>query len=103
MVLEVVGNYLRVADNAWVRKMRLNHLNYQLMIDSFLVFPASFSDIVNTQTNSGTISIVAVILLALGYSLSVALWFICSSWLFQFDVLFVYVFPHPFYCPEQQR
>ena len=61
------------------------------VIDSFLVFPTSFAVAMNTQASSGTLSIVAVILLALGYSLSVALWFIESSWLFQLDVLFVYV------------
>lgn len=58
----------------------------------FLVFPASFPTASNpTQNPNNTLSIVAVILLALGYSLSVALWFICTSWLFQFDVVFVYV------------
>ena len=63
----------------------------KLMVVSFLVFPASFQTVTNLQLNQGAISIVAVILLALGYSLSVALWFICNNWLFQFDVLFMYV------------
>ncbi|MCJ1377839.1 hypothetical protein MMC17_000935 [Xylographa soralifera] len=60
-----------------------------MILLGFLVFPASFQTVTNLQLNQGAISIVAVILLALGYSLSVALWFICNNWLFQFDVLFM--------------
>ncbi|MCJ1283142.1 hypothetical protein MMC26_002469 [Xylographa opegraphella] len=60
-----------------------------MILLGFLVFPASFQTVTNLQLNQGAISIIAVILLALGYSLSVALWFICNNWLFQFDVLFM--------------
>ena len=56
-----------------------------------MVFPASFTTTTDTVATPGTLSVVAVVLLALGYSLSVALWFICRSWLFQFDFIFMYV------------
>ncbi|MCJ1293654.1 hypothetical protein MMC34_005209 [Xylographa carneopallida] len=67
----------------------LGVLSASMILLGFLVFPASFQTVTNLQLNQGAISIVAVILLALGYSLSVALWFICNDWLFQFDVLFM--------------
>lgn len=55
----------------------------------FLVFPLSFSTAGTGEKVQSTLSLVSVILLALGYSISVALWFRCRSWLFQFDTLFV--------------
>ncbi|MCJ1395467.1 hypothetical protein MMC18_008353 [Xylographa bjoerkii] len=67
----------------------LGVLSASIILLGFLVFPASFQTATDLQSNQGTISIVAVILLALGYSLSVALWFICTNWLFQLDVLFM--------------
>ncbi|MCJ1404843.1 hypothetical protein MMC11_008069, partial [Xylographa trunciseda] len=54
-------------------------LSASMILLGFLVFPASFQTATNLQSNQGTISIVAVILLALGYSLSVALWPCLSS------------------------
>jgi hypothetical protein len=59
-----------------------------LTIASFLVFPIAFGSPGATST-PGTASVAAVVLLALGYSLSVALWFACTSVLFQLDVIFV--------------
>ena len=63
----------------------------RLTSDSFLVFPFSFEPATDITTSQGALSVVALVLLALGYSLSVALWFLCTSTLFQFDVLFMYV------------
>lgn len=63
----------------------------RLTTSSFLVFPFSFELATNITTSQGALSIVALVLLAFGYSLSVALWFLCTSTLFQFDVLFMYV------------
>ncbi len=42
--------------------------------------------------NQSVASVVAIVLLALGYAVSVTLWFICSSWMFQLDVIFLYAF-----------
>ena len=72
----------------------LVHMSLELITTSFLVFPTSFQPSTNWAVSQGALSIVAVILLALGYSLSVALWFMCTSWLFQLDVLFMYARPH---------
>ncbi|MCJ1476106.1 hypothetical protein MMC13_004771 [Lambiella insularis] len=67
----------------------LGVLSASMILLGFLVFPASFQTTTNLQSSQGIISIIAVILLAVGYSLSVALWFICTNWLFQLDVLFM--------------
>lgn len=67
----------------------LGILSASMILTGFLVFPTSFQNTTVTVASQGTLSIVAVILLTLGYSLSVALWFICSNSLFQLDVLFM--------------
>ena len=61
---------------------------------SFLVFPSAFADSDGVSVDQSTAAIAAVVVLALGYSLSAALWFICTSQLFRLDVIFMY-FPLP--------
>ncbi|MCJ1359948.1 MAG: hypothetical protein MMC33_009951 [Icmadophila ericetorum] len=64
----------------------LGVLSASIILLGFLIFPTSFN---NTLSSQSGLSIAALILLALGYSLSVALWFTCTSTLFQLDVLFL--------------
>lgn len=58
---------------------------------SFLVYPSAFSEDPNLKVDQSVTSVVAIILLALGFTVSVTLWFICTSWLFQLDVIFLCV------------
>lgn len=62
----------------------------KLMRTSFLIYPSAFSGNPALSVDQSVASIVAMILLAVGYTVSVTLWFICTSWLFQFDVIFLY-------------
>jgi len=90
MVLEAPGNVIGFYDSTWVRQLREQvNSNPKLTVTSFLVFPSSFQASTNLTLSPNTITIVAVVLLALGYSLSVALWFMCTTWLFQLDALFM--------------
>lgn len=57
--------------------------------DSFLVFPSAFVSNANVAVDQNAAGIAAILLLALGYTLSVALWFICQSWLFQLEGIFL--------------
>jgi hypothetical protein len=59
---------------------------------SFLVYPSAFVGSTGHSVNQSVASVVAIVLLALGYAVSVTLWFICSSWMFQLDVIFLYAF-----------
>lgn len=56
---------------------------------SFLIFPSAFDNNADLAVDQSTASVAAIVLLALGYTVSVALWFICTSWLFQLDVIFL--------------
>lgn len=64
---------------------------------SFLVYPSAFSQDPALKVDQSVTSIVAIILLALGFTVSVTLWFICTSWLFQLDVIFLCVSPYPIF------
>lgn len=58
---------------------------------SFLIYPTAFSDSPYLKVDQSATSIVAIILLALGFTVSVTLWFICTSWMFQLDIIFLCV------------
>ncbi|MCJ1461411.1 hypothetical protein MMC07_000008 [Pseudocyphellaria aurata] len=60
-----------------------------MIMTGFLVFPSSFVSNANITVEQNAAGVAAILLLALGYTLSVALWFICQSWLFQLDVIFL--------------
>ncbi|MCJ1485147.1 hypothetical protein MMC06_005320 [Schaereria dolodes] len=67
----------------------LGTISAATILVGFLIFPSAFESSTTTRASQGTLSVVSVVLLALGYSLSVALWFLCTSLLFQLDVLFI--------------
>lgn len=90
-LLGIVSAFMIILGYEYLQE--LVHMNLELITTSFLVFPTSFQPSTNWAVSQGALSIVAVILLALGYSLSVALWFMCTSWLFQLDVLLMYAQP----------
>ena len=90
MVLEGRCHAIGLNDHDRVFSRHGNSITtYALTCHSFLIFPSSFSDSLNLTIDQNTAGIAAIILLALGYTLSVALWFICTSWLFQLDVIFL--------------
>lgn len=70
---------------------------------SFLVYPSAFSEDPALKVDQSVTSIVAIILLALGFTVSVTLWFICTSWLFQLDVIFLYVFSLSRFCQRRKE
>lgn len=59
----------------------------KLILHSYLVFPSAFNDSPDLTVNPVNATVVASILLAIGYSTSVALWFICHSSLFRLDTI----------------
>lgn len=76
----------------WVfRVVWPNEARLRLTLTSFLVYPSAFAARADLSVDQSVTGIVAIILLALGYTVSVALWFICTSWLFQLDVIFLYL------------
>lgn len=90
MVLEIRCDAVSIHDNDRVsRGLWSLEQFFQLNCDSFIVFPSTFTNASGITVNQNIVGIVAIVLLALGYTLSVALWFICASWLFQLDVIFL--------------
>lgn len=72
----------------WYWRSAATLSSFMIMI-GFLVFPSSFDGQTALTVEQNTAGIAAILLLALGYTLSVALWFLCQSWLFQLDVIFL--------------
>ncbi|KAI9878524.1 MAG: hypothetical protein M1830_000658 [Pleopsidium flavum] len=58
-----------------------------LILGGFIISPAAFEDDPKLSASKAAIIIVAIILLATGYSLSIMLFFVCKSWLFRLDVI----------------
>lgn len=77
--------YIERDGESWYFKA-LAILTACLILLGYLIFGHAFPSA--TPTDS-TLTIVAAVFLALGYSLSVALGVICRSWLFQLEVLFM--------------
>jgi hypothetical protein len=57
----------------------------KLMFYSYLVFPSAFKNNPDLTVRPVNATVIASILLAIGYSTSVALWFTCHSSLFRLD------------------
>ncbi|MCJ1308511.1 hypothetical protein MMC25_002164 [Agyrium rufum] len=60
-----------------------------LILAGFVIFPSSFQYTQESTKTENSLSIVSLVLLTSGYSLSVFLWFLCENSLFQLDVLFI--------------
>ena len=54
----------------------------------FLIFPTAFNNTSNLSVSSGITGVTAAVLLALGYTLSIALWLVVRSWMFQLEAIF---------------
>lgn len=59
----------------------------KLMFYSYLVFPSAFNNNPDLTVRPVNATVVASILLTIGYSTSVALWFTCHSSLFRLDTI----------------
>ena len=57
-------------------------------LSRFLIIPSAFPNSTSTTTSKNVMTIVSIILLALGYTLSSAIYFIVPSWIFHLDILF---------------
>lgn len=62
---------------------------------SYLVLPSAFDNNPDLTVRPISAIVVASVLLASGYFVSIALWFTCHSSLFQLDTIFVYFSPKP--------
>lgn len=100
MVLAAARQYFRLHDHGRVRTdcagfpretEKEKKRKKRLIRTSFLVYPSAFVGSTGHSVNESVASVVAIVLLALGYAVSVTLWFLCSSWFFQLDVIFLYV------------
>ena len=65
----------------------------QLIVFSYLIFPSTFDNNPNLNVSYTSATVIASILLAIGYAISMSLWFICHSSLFRLDVIFAYWIP----------
>ena len=90
MVLESSGYPIRALDNAWVCSCLLTpNLGPKLTLSSFLIFPSAFKQDTSTTISSKAATATAIVLLVLGYALSLVTSLICRSWIFQLDIVFV--------------
>ena len=90
MVLESSGYRIRALDNAWVCScLPTPNLGPKLTISSFLIFPSAFKQESPLTISSKAATVAAIILLVLGYALSLVTSLICRSWIFQLDIIFV--------------
>ncbi|KAL9136173.1 MAG: hypothetical protein Q9175_002630 [Cornicularia normoerica] len=64
-------------------------LSSLLIMIGFLIFPSAFKQISVPTISSKSATIATVILLVLGYVLSLVTSLICRSWIFQLDIIFV--------------
>ena len=65
------------------------NLALKLTFSSFLIFPSAFKQETTLTISSKAAIVAAVILLVLGYALSLITSFICHSWIFQLDIIFI--------------
>lgn len=64
-------------------------LSSLLIMIGFLIFPSAFKQNSSLTISSKSATIAAVILLVLGYILSLVTSLICHAWMFQLDIIFV--------------
>ena len=64
-------------------------LELKLTISSFLIFPSAFKQNSSLSISSKSATIAALVLIILGYVLSLVTSLICRSWIFQFDIIFM--------------
>ena len=64
-------------------------LAIKLIVSSFLVFPSAFKQNSPLTISSKSATVAAIVLLVLGYAISVVTSVICRSWIFQLDIIFV--------------
>ena len=93
VVLESSSDRICWRRHDWVHLRRIRIQDRKLISCSYLTFPSAFNNNPDLTVRPSSITAVASILLALGYSTSMFLWFICHSSLFRLDTIFVYFVP----------
>ncbi len=90
MVLESSSYPIRPLDNDRVCSCLPDpHLCPKLTLSSFLIFPSAFKQDSSLAISSKSATAAAIILLILGYALSLVTSLFCRSWIFQLDIIFV--------------
>ncbi len=90
MVLESSRYHICAPDHGWVCFCSTaSDLEPKLTVSSFLIFPSAFEQKSSLTISPKAATIAAIIILILGYALSLVTSLFCRSWIFQLDIILV--------------